>query len=153
MSSVPAETKTLSARLDAARAEVAKLEREAAHATCVELGDCDMRSAGGGNCGCPDGSCSVPILRCARCGGYDYGDNQEANDKRATCAATREIPEDVYWSTEHANFYSVPASPNEGGKGQGNEFYRYWRSRVAEFPQCDCQMVPTHISMDCPIHG
>ena len=138
----------LAEKLEAARAEVARLEREAAHATCVELGRCDMQSAGGANCGCPGGCCSVPVLKCTRCGDCDYADNEEAREKRARCAADREIPDDVHWSTEHANFYS-----SHDQKGQGNEFYRYWRSRCAEFPQCDCQMVPTHISMDCPVHG
>jgi hypothetical protein len=41
--------------------------------------------AGGANCGCPDGSCSIPVHRCESCGDYDYGDNDEANDKRARC--------------------------------------------------------------------
>jgi hypothetical protein len=134
--------------LEAARAVVARLERIAAHATCRELGSCDMQPAGGANCGCPDGCCSVPVLKCTRCGDCDYADNEEAREKRAACAATREIPEGIYFSIEGDNFYSI-----ENPKGQGNEFYRYWKSRKGEFPQCDCQLPPTHISMNCPIHG
>jgi hypothetical protein len=135
-------------QLEAARAEVARLERMAAAATCRELGSCDMQSAGGANCGCPDGQCSVPVLKCTRCGDYDYGENEEANEKRTHCAATREIPEGVYWSIEEANFYSI-----ESLTDQGEEFQRYWRSRWRDFPQCDCQRPPSHISMECPIHG
>jgi hypothetical protein len=135
-------------QLEEARANVARLERLAAQATCRELGRCDMKHAGGGNCGCPDGSCSVPVLKCTRCGNCGYADNEAARTKRADCAATRDIPDDAYYSTEHANFYSI-----EQKRGMGLEFYRYWRARKSEFPQCDCQMVPTHISMNCPIHG
>ena len=84
----------LSDQLEAARAEVARLERIAATAACRELG-CDMQSFGGANCGCVfeddeglmtwPGSCSVPVLKCTRCGDYDYGDNAEAEEIRARC--------------------------------------------------------------------
>lgn len=31
--------------------------------------------------------CSVPVYACTRCGASDYGDNAEANERRAACAA------------------------------------------------------------------
>lgn len=40
---------------------------------------------GGANCGCPGGSCSVPVHKCEGCGDYDYGENDEAMKKRAAC--------------------------------------------------------------------
>ena len=58
----------------------------------------DWRFYGGANCGCEwtgedggqiFGSCSVPIHRCSRCGDYDYGDNAEAVQVVADCAAER----------------------------------------------------------------
>jgi hypothetical protein len=76
----------LAEELEAARAEVARLERIAATATCREMG-CDMKHAGGKNCGCEGvRGCSVPVYVCTRCGDCDYGDNQEALDTRADCA-------------------------------------------------------------------
>jgi hypothetical protein len=135
-------------QLEAARAEVARVERLAAASTCRELGRCNMQSAGGANCGCPDGNCSVPVLKCTRCGDCDYSENEEAGATRSACAATREIPEGVYWSTEESNFYSI-----ESRTDQGAEFGMYWGPRASEFPHCDCQCPPSHISMDCPIHG
>jgi hypothetical protein len=82
----------LAEKLDAARAEVARLERIAATATCRDLG-CDMQSIGGCNCGCVfgegddahPGSCSVPVLQCTRCGDCDYSDNDEAKEVRREC--------------------------------------------------------------------
>jgi hypothetical protein len=71
--------------LETARAEVARLERLAATANCREVG-CDMQHSGGMNCGCEDGSCSVPAFSCSRCGDSDYGDNSEAAEKRSRCA-------------------------------------------------------------------
>lgn len=44
-----------------------------------------MQFAGGKNCGCHDGGCSVPVYVCSRCGDSDYGDNQEAAAIRAEC--------------------------------------------------------------------
>ena len=76
---------TLAEKLEDARAEVVRLERIAATATCREMG-CDMRHSGGANCGCEGGSCSVPVYVCARCGDCDYGDNQEALSTRTECA-------------------------------------------------------------------
>lgn len=76
----------LAEQLEAARAELARLERIAATATCRELG-CDMEHRGGANCGCEGGHCSVPVHVCTRCGDCDYGDNAEATERRAACAA------------------------------------------------------------------
>jgi hypothetical protein len=78
----------LADKLEAARAEVARLERIAATATCREIG-CDMRHTGGRNCGCDDGCCSVPVYVCARCGDSDYGDNAEADATRDECTEVR----------------------------------------------------------------
>jgi hypothetical protein len=75
----------LAESLEAARAEVARLERIAATATCREMG-CNMQHVGGMNCGCEGGCCSVPVYVCSRCGDSDYGDNPEAFEKRAACA-------------------------------------------------------------------
>ena len=73
--------------LEAARAEVARLERIAATATCREIG-CDMQHYGGRNAGCGDACCcSVPVYACTRCGDSDYGDNAEADERRSACAA------------------------------------------------------------------
>jgi len=77
----------LLSRLEAARSEVARLERKAAQATCAEVGH-RWKHIGGANCGCPDGCCSVPVHECASCGACDYGENEEAADMRARCEAT-----------------------------------------------------------------
>lgn len=84
-------------QIEAARAELAHLERIAATATCRELG-CDMQSVGGANCGCEfivadlydepmlvAGCCSVPVNRCTRCGDCDYGNNDDAKEVRRLC--------------------------------------------------------------------
>lgn len=79
----------LADKIEAARAELARLERIAATATCRELG-CDMVSLGGGNCGChEDACCSIPIHECSRCGDCDYGDNAEATEIRRVCREMR----------------------------------------------------------------
>jgi hypothetical protein len=84
----------LAERLEAARAEVAHLERLAASATCSELGH-DMKSIGGCSAGCyRDCCCSVPVNECTRCGDCDYGDNAEADEVRRTCLLKREIYEE-----------------------------------------------------------
>ena len=43
---------------------------------------------GGRACDCedPTGYCSFPVHRCAKCGDYDYGDNDEARQVVADCA-------------------------------------------------------------------
>jgi hypothetical protein len=75
----------LAEELEAARAEVARLERIATTATCREMG-CNMKHSGGMNCGCDGGCCSVPVYVCTRCGDSDYGDNLEALERRTACA-------------------------------------------------------------------
>lgn len=69
-----------------------ELERLAAEAVALAGGDhpCDLlghvwRFAGGANCGCEGGHCSIPVHRCDGCGDYDYGDNIEASDIRRAC--------------------------------------------------------------------
>lgn len=77
----------IAARLDDAKAEVARLEREAAAATCVQIGRHEWCSYGGCNAGCHDEcNCSVPVNVCAKCGECDYGDNDEAREVRRQCA-------------------------------------------------------------------
>ena len=58
---------------------------------------CKWESTGGCHRGCVDangdlvwGGCSVPVHECPECGDCDYGDNEEANEKRAECARWRE---------------------------------------------------------------
>lgn len=78
-----------------------ELERLAAEAValaggphpCAMLGH-QWRFGGGAHCGCPDGACSVPVHECA-CGDCDYGDNADADEIRARCAATRGIGADA----------------------------------------------------------
>lgn len=78
---------TLPDQLEAARSEVARLELAISQATCQEAGH-DWRHIGGKNAGCGnDCVCSVPVHQCSRCGGCDYGDNAEARDTIAACAA------------------------------------------------------------------
>lgn len=93
MSEVHAKTpmqRDLTIRLEKARAEVVRLERAAAGATCAELGKHDWQSDGGCSAGCdPWCICSVPVNRCARCGDYDYGKNTDAIEIRRSCTATR----------------------------------------------------------------
>lgn len=41
---------------------------------------------GSRNCGCDEfANCSVPVHRCATCGDYDYGENDEADETRRQC--------------------------------------------------------------------
>lgn len=54
---------------------------------CMALG-CELEHVGGANAGCDDCcGCSVPVYRCTRCKGYDYGENEEADEIRAACRA------------------------------------------------------------------
>jgi hypothetical protein len=79
----------LTDQLAEARARVALLERQAAGATCAELGH-DWRSLGGCTCGCrEDAFCSVPVNTCARCKDCDYGDNEDAHEVRRRCREAR----------------------------------------------------------------
>lgn len=84
-------TGDLAKRLDDARAEVARLERQAAGATCREMGEHDWKSIGGCNAGCGElCGCSVPVHQCTRCGDCDYGENAEAEQVRADCLALQD---------------------------------------------------------------
>jgi hypothetical protein len=80
----------LADQLEAAKAEVSRLERIAAAATCAEVGH-RWVCLGGRNAGCEemgkDCSCSVPVYECAACKDCDYGDNAEARDVLAKCKA------------------------------------------------------------------
>ncbi|WP_043331756.1 hypothetical protein [Methylosinus sp. LW4] len=73
-------------RLDQARAEVARLEREIAAAPCAEVGH-RWKHLGGKHAGCadPDCMCSVPVYECEACGNCDYGENDEAREIIARC--------------------------------------------------------------------
>jgi hypothetical protein len=79
------------------RAELAELENRAerlrariAAADCREAG-CKMEHVGGKNAGCSDDCCcSVPVYVCPKCGDSDYGDNPEAAQTIANCAARAE---------------------------------------------------------------
>ncbi len=76
-------------QIEQARATLERLERQAASATCADLGH-DWKSIGGCNCGChPHAACSVPVNECSRCKDCDYGDNAEAGEIRSQCAITR----------------------------------------------------------------
>lgn len=77
---------SLNEQLEAARAEVARLERQIIAAPCHEVGHRWVQ-LGGANCGCEDGGCSVPVMSCKVCGDCDYGINEEATEIRAECAA------------------------------------------------------------------
>ncbi|ESY35807.1 hypothetical protein X748_14475 [Mesorhizobium sp. LNJC386A00] len=75
----------LADQLEAARAEVARIEREIAQGPCREHGH-DWQSYGGANAGCCDTcSCSVPVNVCTKCRDCDYGDNEEADQVRRKC--------------------------------------------------------------------
>ncbi len=77
----------LGSRLEAAKAEVVRLERQAAQASCAEVGH-SWKSLGGCNAGCEIAdacSCSVPVHECERCGDCDYGENAEALEIKIAC--------------------------------------------------------------------
>ena len=84
-------SETLGIRLDKARAEVARLERQALSATCAEIGH-DWQMMGGVNCqtagGC--GDCSVAVHECSRCKDCDYGESDEANRQVEACRCALE---------------------------------------------------------------
>lgn len=72
-------------RLNDARAEVSRLERQMAAATCAEVGH-RWVSIGGCNAGCePNCCCSVPVHECSVCKDCDYGENEEAKIIRKRC--------------------------------------------------------------------
>lgn len=73
-------------QIEAAKAEVLRLERIAAQGPCREFGH-QWKSLGGANAGCGDDcGCSVPVNVCTKCGDCDYGDNDEADRTRQQCA-------------------------------------------------------------------
>jgi len=77
----------LAERLQAAKDEVARLERLAGAATCREMGAHDWKFEGGCNAGCDEHcGCSVDVHVCKRCGDCDYGDTPEADEIRRKCA-------------------------------------------------------------------
>ena len=54
--------------------------------------------AGGTACCCPEShgnGCSLPVYQCAKCGDYDYGDNEEARAIIAKCELERRDIEEV----------------------------------------------------------
>lgn len=83
---------SIAEKLETAKAEVAKLEREAAQMTCSERGYHRWKSIGGANCGCHrNAACSVPVHKCEDCGDCDYGENAAANATRVHCAELRVV--------------------------------------------------------------
>jgi hypothetical protein len=81
----------LAEKIADAKAELARLERLAASATCRDLGH-DWQSLGGCNAGCDLGDdcyCSVPVNECSRCKDCDYGDNANADEVRRECRLSR----------------------------------------------------------------
>lgn len=79
---------TLSEQLEAARQNVARLEREVAAANCAEVGH-RWKCLGGRNAGCDlegrDCHCSVPVHECEVCGDCDYGENAVAQEVFRAC--------------------------------------------------------------------
>lgn len=79
-------TAKMTEALAEAEAKVAALRREIAQGPCRQYGH-DWQLYGGANAGCSDVcGCSVPVSVCSKCGDCDYGDNEEADEIRATCA-------------------------------------------------------------------
>ena len=73
----------LKRKLELARDEVARLERQLVAASCAEVGH-DWVFIGGRNCGCfPGADCSVPVHQCSRCGDCDYGENARLPGSRS----------------------------------------------------------------------
>jgi hypothetical protein len=109
----------LDAKLEAARAEVARIERAIAATTCRELGRHEWRHVGGRNCGCYPGSCcSIPVHECARCGDCDYGDNAEAQEQISGCEDSGgEFCETCQGNGEIVTDWSRYLTPNDGDKG------------------------------------
>jgi hypothetical protein len=52
--------------------------------------------------------------------------------------ASPSVPESVYWSKEHENFYRMDTRA-----GCGLKFYAKWRGRVSEFPTAPCSSAAT----------
>lgn len=76
----------LQGKLDVLKEKLARRTQRELVAICRRIG-CDMQSIGGCNAGCHDDcACSVPVLKCLRCGDCDYGENDEADQIRRQCA-------------------------------------------------------------------
>lgn len=103
----------LADKLENARAEVARLERLAATATCTEIGH-DWKCLGGANCGCHEWAvCSVPVHECTRCRACDYGDNEDARDQIGRCEfKVPEQWEDVEEGFDAGEWNNAPAVTN-----------------------------------------
>lgn len=85
--------KSLEDQLADAEARVEEIKRQIRTGPCATNGH-DWKHIGGCNASCPraetgDCVCSVPVHVCSKCGDCDYGQNQEADEKRANCAAER----------------------------------------------------------------
>jgi len=81
---------TLRAELAETEARAEALRRRIAAETCVTAGH-DWKHLGGRDAGCGDlCRCSVPVYVCTLCGDSDYGDNSEADETRARCAALQQ---------------------------------------------------------------
>ena len=79
----------LKLELEQAETIALQIRREIAAGPCRSHGH-DWQFHGGANAGCgPDCSCSVPVMICSKCGGYDYGDNDEAAKIKSECAEGR----------------------------------------------------------------
>lgn len=75
----------LKQQLADAEAHVEALKRQAAAATCAEVGH-RWRHIGGRNAACSDDcGCSVPVHECTTCGDSDYGDNAEGQKTLDEC--------------------------------------------------------------------
>lgn len=78
---------TLREELSELEAQAAVLRSRIGAETCETAGHV-WRHIGGRNAGCDDACrCSVPVHQCDVCGDCDYGDNAEADETMAKCAA------------------------------------------------------------------
>lgn len=77
-----------------------RASRDWLHVGCENGHDWEM--LGGCNAGCHPVwcACSVPVSTCRRCGDCDYGDNEEAKQVRANCAAKWGVPAERFAEVE-----------------------------------------------------
>lgn len=81
---------TLREELEETLARAEHLRQRIGAETCATAGH-SWKFFGGKNAGCGlDCRCSVPVHQCERCGDSDYGDNTEADEAIARCAALQE---------------------------------------------------------------
>lgn len=72
-------------RLEAAKAEVERLQSQIKQESCQKVGH-NWETYGGMNAGCCEScGCSVPVNVCSKCGDCDYGDSSEAAEIRQQC--------------------------------------------------------------------